>query len=102
MRRYSSLKPVKAVRRRRYYYELRFTVTFENDNDTVYFAYSLPHSYFDLMKDVISFERRLLTLSPKPSGRAVPQGMAVKKSEVPQDTSVSLKRHIVQIKRCGI
>lgn len=30
------------------YYTLTFSINFENDNDTVYFAHSYPYTYSDL------------------------------------------------------
>lgn len=34
----------------RCFYTFTFTHTFEHDEDTVYFAYSLPYTYSDLTK----------------------------------------------------
>jgi cytosolic carboxypeptidase protein 2/3 len=33
-----------------YYFTLTFSVTFENDNDTVYLAHSYPYTYTDLCR----------------------------------------------------
>ena len=38
------------------YYSLTFTYTFPYDNDSVFFAYSVPYSYSDLRSDLIDLE----------------------------------------------
>jgi len=35
-----------------YYYALRFKYTFENDNDSVYFSFSEPITYTDILQDL--------------------------------------------------
>jgi murein tripeptide amidase MpaA len=44
----------------RCYYTFTFTYKFEHDFDTVYFAYSQPYSYSDLMDDISEIEKRKL------------------------------------------
>ena len=38
------------------YYTLTFTHEFEYSNDTVYFAYSVPYTYSDLVEDMSAIE----------------------------------------------
>ena len=40
------------------FYTLTFQYTFKYDNDNVYFAYSRPYSYSDLIEDVSTLERK--------------------------------------------
>jgi cytosolic carboxypeptidase protein 2/3 len=42
----------------RCYYTFTFSYKFEHDNDTVYFAYSQPYSYSDLMDDLSEIEKK--------------------------------------------
>ncbi|CAG9317340.1 unnamed protein product [Blepharisma stoltei] len=39
----------------RYYFTLTFTFTFKHENDLVYFAYSFPYNYTQLMDDLSSY-----------------------------------------------
>ncbi len=41
----------------RCYYTFTFTYKFEYDQDTVFFAYSQPYSYTDLMDDITEIEK---------------------------------------------
>lgn len=52
---------VKKRKRRRvfYYYALRFQYTFEHDDDTVYFAFSKPITYSDILEDLHRRERMI-------------------------------------------
>jgi Zinc carboxypeptidase. len=64
---------VKKNKKGKSYYTMSFAYSFINDNDTVYFAYSCPYTFTDLMKYLQSIEddaerrklikRRLLTHS---------------------------------------
>jgi cytosolic carboxypeptidase protein 2/3 len=38
------------------YYTLTFTHEFEYSNDSVFFAYSVPYTYSDLLDDLMSIE----------------------------------------------
>ena len=61
-----------------HYYTLTFNITFQHDNDTVYFAHSYPYTYSDLMRYLdrieadprtnVHFQRKLLcqTLAGNP------------------------------------
>jgi cytosolic carboxypeptidase protein 2/3 len=40
----------------RTYYTLTFTYEFEYENDAVYFAYSVPYTYTDLLDDIVAIE----------------------------------------------
>lgn len=42
----------------RCHYTFTFTYKFEYDYDTVYFAYSQPYSYTDLMDDITEIEKK--------------------------------------------
>ena len=44
----------------RCYYTFTFTYKFEHDFDTVYFAYSQPYSYTDMMDDITEIEKKKL------------------------------------------
>ena len=46
-------------RRKRYYYALRFSFTAEFDNDTVYFAFARPFTYFDIYRQFLLHEHKL-------------------------------------------
>ena len=39
-----------------YYYSLIFEVEFEYDNDTVFFAFSQPYTYTQIMRDLLALE----------------------------------------------
>jgi cytosolic carboxypeptidase protein 2/3 len=38
------------------YYTLTFTYDFDYDNDSVFFAYSVPYTYTDLLDDIVAIE----------------------------------------------
>ena len=40
----------------RTYYTLTFTHEFQYDDDSVFFAYSIPYTYSDLLDDMIAIE----------------------------------------------
>lgn len=40
----------------RTYYTLTFTYDFDYSDDTVYFAYSIPYTYSDLLDDMVSID----------------------------------------------
>ena len=52
-------EPKPKRRRVFYYYALRFKYTFEHDDDTVYFAFSKPITYSDILEDLNRKERLL-------------------------------------------
>lgn len=52
-------EPKQKRRRVFYYYALRFKYKFEHDNDTVYFAFSRPITYTDILEDLHRKERLL-------------------------------------------
>lgn len=39
-----------------YYYSLVFEFEFEHDHDTVYFAFSQPYTYTQIVRDVLTLE----------------------------------------------
>ena len=39
--------------RQYYYFALEFEVQFENEDDTVLFAFSQPYSYTEIVRDVL-------------------------------------------------
>ena len=41
------------------FYELTFTLEFENDKDTVYIAYSVPYTYTRLFMNILKTEHDL-------------------------------------------
>jgi cytosolic carboxypeptidase protein 2/3 len=45
------------VGRSRFFYTLTFTYDFRFDEDTVFFAYSCPYTYSDLVDDLTAMER---------------------------------------------
>lgn len=45
---------------RRKYYGLEFSYTFQFDGDTVYFAYSLPYTYTQILKSIHTSEANLI------------------------------------------
>lgn len=51
-------KPKK--RRIFYYYALRFQYEFENDDDSVYFAFSEPITYTEILEDLHKKEKYLM------------------------------------------
>ena len=38
------------------YYTLTFTYDFEYDGDTLFFAYSIPYTYTDLLDDFVAID----------------------------------------------
>lgn len=56
-----TLEPKEKPKRRKvfYYYALKFKYVFEHDDDTVYFAFSKPITYTDILSDLHSRERNL-------------------------------------------
>lgn len=42
----------------RCYYTLTFNYTFEHDYDTVFFAYSQPYTYGDLIDDLEAIDKK--------------------------------------------
>ena len=44
-----------------HYYTLTFSVNFEYDNDTVYFAHSYPYTFSDLQRYLLKLENDSLT-----------------------------------------
>lgn len=72
-------EPTAKKRKRRrvfYYYALRFKYTFEHDDDTVYFAFSKPVTYTDILEDLHRKEKLLcpkgqggVSLAPQPQDK---------------------------------
>ena len=42
-----------------YYYALQFQYTFKHDDDSVYFAFSQPVTYTDILNDLHSWEKKM-------------------------------------------
>lgn len=61
-----NLKYNKVIRRGRVFYSLEFEYTFEHDNDTVWFATSIPYTYSTLCKYIRSIESKLVGKAGKP------------------------------------
>jgi hypothetical protein len=49
----------KKMKRQFYYYALSFEVDFQYDKDTVYFAFSQPYPYTQMVKDVLDVENQI-------------------------------------------
>ena len=54
-------------RRKRYYYALRFSYICEFENDTVYFAFARPFTYYDIYRQFLLHEHKLKR-EEEPSG----------------------------------
>ena len=50
--------PIKK-KRKFYYYALVFEVEFENDDDIVYFAFSQPYSYSQVISEILDKEEEM-------------------------------------------
>ena len=46
-----------------YYYALQFEYTFQHDDDSVYFAFSQPVSYTDILMDLHNQEKKMMPKS---------------------------------------
>ena len=42
-----------------YYYALQFQYTFKHDDDSVYFAFSQPVTYTDILGDLHAWEKKM-------------------------------------------
>ena len=55
-----------------YYYSLQFDVQFEHDDDTVFFAFSQPFTYTQILKEILEREEQIKPTDGSPIKRAAP------------------------------
>ena len=52
-------------RKPQYYYALQFDVTFTHNNDSVYFAYSLPYTLTEMTELILNKEQQIQFVPPQ-------------------------------------